>query len=163
MDSCERDVLAAECRTFSVYLTNQVPSPYVVSKYCEAHSAGNIFYSPERDALDAALVSLASRNRILTRMVDVYTSVFFKRALMRKKLVLLLAISESAPATHAYFDATDALGTLGFCWKIAQHGLVCGAVLMLSLVCILPLHLVLRATADLGLRVRNNGRHAPRA
>lgn len=163
MHSAERDTLAAECRTFSAYLIGQDPGPYVVEKYRAAHGAGNILYIRERDALDTLLVRLASRNHFFTRLIDLYTSLFFKHALVRKKLVLLLAILESAPATHAYFDSTDSLSTLRFGAMTLQRGLVSGVLLLLSLVSILPLHLVLRAKGANGMRVRDNGRHAPGA
>jgi len=164
MLSSERDALVAECHTFSRYLTNQAPSAYIVEKYCEAHAAGNILHDTGHDALDAVLVRLARRNGVFIRVVDLYTSLFFKHALVRKKLVLLLAILESAAATHPYFDSTDGLGTFAFCMRTVQRGVICGALLLVALVAILPLHLGLRARGERGLpRARNNGRYAPRA
>ena len=164
MDSTERDALAAECRTFSLYLMNHTPGPYVVEKYCAAHAAGNILHTTEHDALDPALMRLARRNGVLLRAVDLYTSLFFKHALVRKKLVLLLAILESTADTHPYFDSTDALGTVGFCVQAVRRGVVCGALLLVSLVAILPVHFGLRASGERAVRrARSNGRYAPRA
>jgi hypothetical protein len=164
MHSSERDVLAAECRSFSLYLMNQLPDAYVVEKYCTAHAAGNILDSPHCNAFDAALVRLAPRNRFFTRLIDLYTSLFFKRALVRRKLVLLLAILESAAPSYAYFDSTDGLGPFAFCWMALRRGFVFLVVLMLSLVSLLPLHLGLRARGEHGVRgARSNGRPAPEA
>jgi hypothetical protein len=164
MLSAERDLLAAECRTFSTYLIGREPAAYVIEKYCQAHAAGNILHIPKHDALDAILVRVAARRHFFTRVVDLYTSLFFKHALVRKKLVLLLAILESASATHAYFDVPDPVSRLELGWLIVQRGLVSGAALLVSLVSILPLHLGLRARNESGLRgVRDNGGPAPRA
>jgi hypothetical protein len=47
---------------------------------------------------------------------------------------------------------------------MVQRGLVLGALLALSLVSLLPLHLGLRSRGEQGVAgARNNGRYAPRA
>ena len=152
MSNAEIETLSAECRMFAAYLINQVPSPYIIEKYRDAHAAGNIFYRAERNTLDNVLLRLAMSNRLFLKLVDLYTSLFFKRALVRKKLVLLLAILESASPTNSYFDMHDPLGKVRFSMMAVHRGIVVALALLLSLVSILPLHLGLR----------NSGRQAPR-
>jgi nucleoside-diphosphate-sugar epimerase len=152
-----QDVLAAECRTFTAYLTGQEPDPYVVAKYCQAHAAGNILHGGVSDAFDGLLLRLARRNRIGIGMVDLYTALFFKHALVRRKLVLLLAILESSPATFAYFDSTDSENTLTLGAMAVQRGLAGAGLLLLAAVFILPAHLRLRATGRHGVRQAPGG------
>jgi hypothetical protein len=161
MSNAEQQILAAECRALSWYLIRRPPGPYVTDKYCSAHLDGNILHSPDCDAFDSLLIRLARQHRFLIKMVDLYTALFFKRALLRRKLVLLLAILESAPTTYAYFDAPDALTRFGFCLRTLRRGVVLAGMLLVSLVTLAPLHIGLRTRAGHDVSKVRNREHAP--
>ena len=143
-------VLARECRALARYLTGQDAPPYVVDKYGDAHA--RLPHLREGSGFDRFLVRLAVRHPLLARLADAHTAVFARRAVVRQKWVLLLALLETTGSTAGHFDRPDhgspgrlALSALGVAVGYA-------AALALSLVTILPLHAA--CTAGAWLRPR---------
>jgi hypothetical protein len=95
--------LERECRTFAGYLVAAQPNAYVRRKYIEAHShslAGG-------DRFDELLIRVARRGRVGVKLADSYARVFAPRALVRKKLVVLLAILETCAPSFRLIDDLD--------------------------------------------------------
>lgn len=101
------DRLTRECEVLCRYLIDQGPSDYVLRKYREAHSGGHLKATKARDRFEDLLVKVASLSPLTARMVDSYTVLFRPRALIRKKLVLLLAILESSAPAHERLEIAD--------------------------------------------------------
>lgn len=97
--------LEQECRTFTRYLVRRDPTPYVIGKYAAAHTASPAMAEAEnRGRFDARLTAIARRHPVLTVMADAYARIFVPRGLLRKKLVLLLAIIETSPVLFREVD-----------------------------------------------------------
>ena len=140
----ERD-LENECALFVRHLASLPPSSYVTAKYVAAH-AQELVERPAGDALDALLVRVAARGRAYAAVADAYSRFTRPGGTLRRKLVLLAAIMESAPATYHAFEPpppTRASFTIG---RIALHGAMFGFVLIASVVVLGPAHLWLRVS-----------------
>ncbi|WHZ16164.1 MAG: hypothetical protein OJF52_003013 [Nitrospira sp.] len=96
--------LNRECELFSEYLIDLRPSDYVLRKYQEAHHLGHPFAGRPVQLFDHILMRLALRHAFILRLADTYSGLFYKEALLRRKLVLLLAILECSPGA---FDRLD--------------------------------------------------------
>jgi hypothetical protein len=143
------DVLNLECVLFSHYLRKQDPAEYVVAKYVEAHETKGVFSRREANSMDSLLLRIAVLHPFATRLVDAYTSIFFRTSLTRKKWILLLAILESCAPSHQYFDLPDPRRTaavvVGILWKLSGFLITLAA----SSILFMPLHLFFSAKAKL--------------
>ncbi len=139
-------VLDRECTIFTNYLVRQKPSPYVLAKYHEAHCVNAKLLQFQVSPFDQLLVELSRVNRLTTGLVDAYTALLFRNSLVRKKMVLLLAILESCAPTFAIFEETDADGArfvLGF----IRDGLLFAVLAGIAVLVLAPLHLGLDTAA----------------
>jgi len=135
--------LDRECTTFARYLTGCAPDDYLLRAYSDAHARGELaalLASPT--TLDRILLAVGSR-RVATRMVDVYTALFAKRAVVRKKLVLVLALLESASPSYRYFEEPDSGGVGPIVLRLALRSIGSAFALVSSLVLLAPVHAVL--------------------
>jgi nucleoside-diphosphate-sugar epimerase len=129
--------LDAECDVFTRHLIGRTPDAYVRAKYLEAHTALPAL-SP-RDAFDSFLVSFARRGRLFAKVAGAHAALLAPAALLRKKMVLLLAILETCPPTHRMIDAPvggrpfPALLALGGIGVSAVLALVVGSLILLPI------------------------------
>jgi hypothetical protein len=134
-----RFVLEQECRTFTRYLVGQRPTPYVVEKYCDAHA---ISLNGDSDLFDARLTAVARWHPETACIADAYARFFAPRGMLRKKLVLLLAILEISPPFFREFDQPLGGGriaqVLGFGVRLLKFVLA----LVVGIIGFLPLRLV---------------------
>jgi NADH dehydrogenase len=96
------EVLAEECRVLTRYLTGNAPTTYVLDQYIRAHHVSDKFLPT--DLFDQRLVAFSLRHVLLARMADSFARLFAPSSLLRRKLVLLLAILEVAPPTWTVID-----------------------------------------------------------
>ena len=101
MSGTDRE-LERECRVFTRYLAGREPTPYVIAKYRAAHAAGPAYRA--QSAFDARLVAGARLHPVLAWLVDAAARFTAPRGLLRKKLVLLLAILETAPPFYTTLE-----------------------------------------------------------
>jgi hypothetical protein len=142
------ETLDRECVVFCRYLIGQEPGEYVKRKYQEGHRRSSMACDRRTDpAVDSFLVKFASISPWTTRLVDVHARVFRKSSLVRKKLILMLAILESCAPTHHYLDTVDSatitrlfLGSLYRCSTFV-------VMLLVAIVVIFPLQVGLRGSA----------------
>lgn len=135
-----QSLLGRECVVFCQYLTGTKPNEYVIRKYEAAHRVGSVGGAGGHDPFDILLLKLARINPLATRVVDTYAALSFESCLLRRKLVLLLAILESCAPSHSYLDAVDK-GPFLFL-KIAQGVLSWFFVLLIAGIFLLPLRIV---------------------
>lgn len=151
-------MLDRECTLFTNYLIRQDPTPYVLAKYRQAHRAGAKLYQIQVGPFDRLLLELSQSHLAATLLVDAYATLFFRNSLVRKKMVLLLAILESCAPTFALFEETDPGGASVFVLGFLRDGLVFALVAAVASVILLPLHL------GFGLSVMTwQARNAPQA
>jgi NADH dehydrogenase len=132
-----------ECETFSRYLLGRPPDAYLLRKYCEASRFGEP--AGERSPFEDLLLRLATRHPLVTRAVDAYARWFCPRALLRKKLILVLAIAESWAPSYVELDRADGGGRPVFVARFAAHAIVSGLLLSLAVLLLQPVRLLLWA------------------
>ncbi|MCI0732985.1 MAG: NAD(P)H-binding protein [Methylococcaceae bacterium] len=104
-----QDTLAAECSVYTRYLAGQEPDAYIQRKYAEAFEPGRPLAIRARSRFESMIEKLSAKNPIYTRAVDGYCKFFFREAMVRKKVVLLLAILECRAETAGKIDHADQL------------------------------------------------------
>jgi hypothetical protein len=98
-------VAEAECAVFCRYLTGRQPPEPVLAQYVRAHARRDTTLEPADPIHDALLLRIARRGAVAASFADSYASLFAKRSVLRRKLILLLAILESTGSTHAWVDS----------------------------------------------------------
>jgi hypothetical protein len=132
--------LDRECVAFAKYLTGGSADGYVRDCYRAAHERGELAGLPEPSGFERALVRLATIP-VTARVVDVYTALFMKRALVRRKLVLVLAILESCAPSYRYFENPDGGGTTGVLARLVARSIASTLALLASILVVAPTHL----------------------
>jgi len=145
-------VLAHECAVFCRYLVAQSPTAYVVEVYGDAHRRVARLQEAAPGSFDRWLTQTASKHPMLTKLADAYTAVFFRRALIREKWVLLLAILETSPPTSACFDLAHPTGRWVLAARMIQRGVVFTAFVVLSAALLWPVRLFFAVRSRLGRR-----------
>lgn len=135
--------LEHEARTFTAALIGAVPVAYVVKQYARGHVS--LPLAPVQ-GFDAVLMHVARGGPTLTRIADAYARLFARRAILRRKLTLLLAILESAPPTDGAFGpiVTSAPAVLA---RLALAGVAAVLFTAAGVVMIGPLHILSRLAA----------------
>ena len=100
------ETLARECQTYCRYLVRRPPSEYISSKYAEYHHL-HPDNDSERNLLDQVLLSVSRLHPFLTGVADSYAVWFRRSGVLRRKLVLMLALTEATPPYFRYLDAPD--------------------------------------------------------
>jgi len=118
-----------------------------MNKFQEAHKVGSI--NPPSDTFNRLLLRLAGTNPFWTQLVDTYTVVFCKSSVVRKKLILVLAILESNADTCVRLDAVDESRKLLLLIKIMGKGCTFVLVLSLSMLILFPIHIFSRMSSRL--------------
>jgi hypothetical protein len=130
-NNCD-DQLREECIVLSKYLIKLQPSKYIIEKYIDAYQSINLHHAGIYSKFDEFSLALARKHVILLKLADVYTAVFARTSLLRKKLVLLLAILESCAETYALIDHVEEYSKLVFYTRCALRSLVFSCLLLLS-------------------------------
>ena len=135
-------MLTRECSAWSRYLVDRAPSAAVIARYLDAHEQGIVEGSNSCSTFDRALVRLALIAPFFARLCDVHARIFRRAGLLRRKLVLTLALLESDRQSHARVDETSAKSRLGLgmalCVWLLRFALLVG----LGACLFLPLRLV---------------------
>ncbi len=132
--------LTLECRIYGRYLIGQEPGVYVLNKYMDYHRTSSFGV----DAFDRVLLSISTWSPLFTRIADVYASRFRKRAVLRKKLVLLLALLECAVPSSQYID-TAGRGGRSLVWvRMGYRVAVYAATLLAATALLGPVHFCCR-------------------
>lgn len=136
--------LDIESSVFTRYLAGREPSDYVRQKYRDGHGAIPYRLRGGEDALDVALVVVARRGPVRTRIADAYARVFRPHGVLRQKLTLLLAILENSPDLHRRFTS-GGQGMLRAILAIAGSLLLFLLCFLAGLVFFGPVHRLLRS------------------
>jgi len=144
MEDERHQALKKECETFSCYLIRQHPNAYVREKYLEAHQANPDLQSGYRNIFDRFLLAVSVKSVRLAKMADSYASIFSRGCLLRKKIVLLLAILESTTPTFPHFDLPQGGGRVCLIFSMLRQGLLFTAALIVSTLLFFPINLVSR-------------------
>src|SRR5262249_37519982 len=96
--------------------TGQAPTPYVIEKYRAFHERVGI---QAGSRFDQWLVAMSARGPGWTRLADSYATVFLRSSVVRRKLVLMLALLECAPPSSEALDRVPAGGRV---WALVRLG-----------------------------------------
>ncbi|MFQ5466294.1 MAG: NAD-dependent epimerase/dehydratase family protein, partial [Thermodesulfobacteriota bacterium] len=113
------EAMKKECAALCRYLTGKGPTEYVTAKYidgCRALALGE-----PADGFDAALLRVASLGAVFTRFADAYSSVLFRTSLVKKKLVLLLAILECTGYSDGLLRLREPVGRASLAGRMAAR------------------------------------------
>jgi nucleoside-diphosphate-sugar epimerase len=102
------DPRALECSVYTRYLVNQEPDSYIQRKYAQAFAAGKPLAGACRSRFEFLLARISTIHPIYARAVDGYCKMFLRDSMIRKKMVLLLAILECRSGTARIIDHPDA-------------------------------------------------------
>jgi hypothetical protein len=122
-ESPVRDVAPAsdlerECSSYALYLSGSAPTRYVVEKYLDFHQKFGV--QEDLRGFDAFLLALSARGAFWARLADGYASVWRKDSILRKKIVLTLALLECAPPV---FEMLDRVPGGGFAGAVLRLGM----------------------------------------
>lgn len=95
--------LGEECALFFGYLTKKEPAEYILEAYRRAHRDAGLLPA-EASGPDAALLNFASHGGWRLAAADAYARIFFPASLLRKKLILALALAENTPQGSDRFN-----------------------------------------------------------
>lgn len=126
--------LDAEARVFARYLAECEADAYVCGKYREAHEVPGLIENATGSAFDSFVLGVARRGPLGTRLADVYTRRFFRRSVVRRKLLLTLAILECARCSFARFEAGGSRGSAVFWLGMPFKALAFAVSLVISVV-----------------------------
>ena len=132
-----------ECRVFARYLTGQPPEAGVCGKYSEALTARQHRLFEVHGRFDALLLRVAAVHPLLTRFADTYSRYCYSDSVLRRRLVMLLAILETRGSVFTQLDRPDGTGMTGLLLGMGVRGTVSALLLLLSLFTLLPMQLLL--------------------
>lgn len=139
----DRNRLEAECRVFTRYLADQLPDSYILKKYSDALLDKQPAAFQPQSAFDALLLKLAMIHPWMTRANDIYSRFFFSDSVLRKKLVLLLAILETREPTASHLDAPVRTSLIRFLLLFTGQAIIAGLLLVLSTLTLTPARLLM--------------------
>jgi uncharacterized protein YbjT (DUF2867 family) len=102
--------LRRECQSYTRYLAGMPAMEYIFAKYDAFHRQIGF---PRTTRFDRFLVSVSARGPLWARLADSYASIFCKGSVLRKKLVLTLALLECTPPAFEKLDRVPPGGTAG--------------------------------------------------
>jgi hypothetical protein len=140
--STDRATLERECQVFTRHIARMSPTPYVIGKYVEAHRVSPAFVAAER--LEQWLVAAARFGPAVTRLADAYARLFAPRGVLRKKLVLLLAILETSAPFHRAIDHEPPRQLLAAMLHLAVTGLAGALAALVGVMVFVPLRIIAR-------------------
>ena len=132
------EVLRREIRVFGRHLLDCEPGSYAVSRYLAWHAASGSAEADGAPRFDRFLVAVARLHPLGTRLADVYCARFRRGALLRRKLVLVLALIECSPGTWRLVESPRSRGRFGAFARIAVAGAVEALTLLVAALLFLP-------------------------
>jgi nucleoside-diphosphate-sugar epimerase len=132
--------LDRECRVFCRYLIRQPANRMLLDKYAECHEKVNLI---ARNRFDSFLLKQASRNRFFAKLSDSYSRFFYPDAVLRKKLVYLLAILETSSPYFRFFDQAPGRNKVMVFLTLGLRGSGFALALLLSFFMYLPFRVMM--------------------
>jgi hypothetical protein len=131
--------LDLECGVFTRYLTGTSANDYVRQKYRQAHAVTVQLRAASRS--DDVLVAFARHGTIFAKLADSHAALLAPASLLRKKLVLLLAILETCPPYYQGIDAPVGGGPARAILRLVGNGVVSLASLAAGSIVLVPMRI----------------------
>jgi nucleoside-diphosphate-sugar epimerase len=146
--SCDLVTIDSECDVFSRYLVSEPPTDSIRRQYQMAILARDLATETELTAFDRRTLGLARRNIFFTRVADAYCAIFHRHGVLRRKLILLLAILEHGPPTATRFDQPTIRGAICVATNLLLLGVSFSLLLLFGIFLLSPAHLFWRRQAQ---------------
>lgn len=141
-------VLRREFVVFASYLGARGDAGRGTAQYVRAHASLPLDATP----LDRVLLAFGRTSRVAASLADAYARLVRPYGLLRRKIVLALAVLESSPATHADFDTAAPSGPT-FAWlSLAALGTWWALRTLAAVIVLGPVHLFSALTATRAAR-----------
>jgi hypothetical protein len=108
--------IAAECDVLCRYLTGRHPTEHVRAHYVAAHELASPA-NPRESETDLLLVRLARAGPRRAALADACAAAFVRNCTLRRKVILLLAILESAAPSSDWVDTV----TIRSRWRLVAQ------------------------------------------
>jgi len=131
------DSVVREGRKLGRYLGGVDPGAYVLSKYADFHARRPALAA---GLLDRTLLWSALRVPLGVRLADVYSARLHKNSVLRRKLVLMLALLECTPPSSRVFDRPVHSGRVVAAADLVLRAAVEAIVLVTAMVVFGPVH-----------------------
>jgi hypothetical protein len=106
----------------------------VVNRYLDFHQKSDAMTGLGFDAFDQFLVSVSARGPFWASMADSYACVFRKDSVVRKKLVVTLALLECVSPSFEALDEVDDRSAMAMpfslAWQAAKYAFLLGTSVM---------------------------------
>jgi hypothetical protein len=139
-ESSHFEQLGTECQVFTRYLIDAAPPSEVVAAYRRAHEVSPVAPRDSLRALDRALLRVARMGPRSARAADGYAAAFAKGSLLRRKLVLLVAILESRQHTAVLFDTAEPGSRAAWVFTVGLRMAGCVLAVCFAALVIVPLY-----------------------
>jgi hypothetical protein len=133
------DSLAHECHVFCRYLVRSSAPPDVLDAYRRAHAMGSVAPDERLSALDRSLLRVASMGPLWVRLADAYAALFARASLLRRKIVLMVAILETRGSSAAVLDTATPGSRAGLVADLTLRASFAVVQLVIAAVVISPL------------------------
>jgi hypothetical protein len=148
MKPAESNALSREAQVFARYLIGRPPDGYVIEKYLEGHRVAPDYAAGSR--FDRLLVKIAASGTIRASLADSYACLLARRSMLRRKLILMLAILESCAPARGFLDAIEPVSRSLVALQLAGRGILFLIRLGAAAVVLLPLQLALGGSRPRG-------------
>lgn len=132
--------LLAECRLFVRHLVGSDANPYILGKYADAHRV--LAGLAPASTFDRLLLSVSRLGRLPLALADAYSAVFARGSALRKKLVLTLALLETAAPFYERIDAEAGGSPVPALLRLSVLGISAALMLVIGTLVMLPLRLI---------------------
>ena len=134
-------VVAAECRVFAHFLADTDASPYVQHAYANLLATSDLPSNARDRLIERALLAVARHGTLATRVADGYARFFLPRSMLRRRLVLMLAILENSPASERRLNSGDEGSLVAVGLRLILTGMASVCCTIVGAVIFGPLHL----------------------
>lgn len=132
------NALARECDVFCRYLIGRAATPFVTGKYTAAHACDPRYHTPS--SFDSFLLAIAGSSPQLVQGVDSYACVAARASLLRRKLILLIAILESCSPENGYEEQIQDTSAINVIARMGWRGLLFAGRFVLAALLLAPFH-----------------------
>ena len=146
-----RDESDAECRAFTRYLVGASPTEYITSSYRRLLPSSAIPHETSVVLIERYRLAAGRVGSLPLRMADGYARFFRPRSLLRRRLILLLAIVENCGPHERLLNSGAEGSLLSVGLGLAVTGVASGLCLVAGVLVFGPLDLVSRAIGSLAL------------
>ncbi|MFN8666664.1 MAG: NAD(P)H-binding protein [Gemmatimonadaceae bacterium] len=129
-----------EFAVFAAYLGTSAVDARLTEAWARAHRS---LSTTATDRLDAWLYTWGRAGTFRCALADCYARRVRPFGVLRRKLVLALAVLETMPSTHADYDTATHSSTAAAWLSLVAAGVRWGALTLLAIVTLLPVHLAL--------------------